>query len=237
MPPLVAEVIRAKRTQTGDDGVSIKFTGVKHYFKDNRIEKEVSYVKGRRNGIAKTYYPSGNLKQTINYAESKKNDISTWYYEDGKVFRTTPYKNDTIHGKQIQYYRSGRIKAEMSYVEGHRLPDLKEYFDNDKQKIIRAEIIIITRDEYKENGKYKIFTELDNKNLGAVFFRGEYTDGAFNRNNLTRISTSGGIGYLELSIGPKGNDGYVGIICEYTTDFGNKNYIYKKVPIPYKNVE
>jgi len=227
----------AKLSGTGDDGVSQKFTGVRPFYKDNRLEKEVTYVNGRRNGITKTYYPSGNLKQTFNFIDGRKNDLATWYYEDGKVFRTTPYKNDTIHGIQIQYYRSGRIKAEMSYVEGHRLPDLKEYFDNNKQKIIKANIVISTRDEYAENGIYKIFAELDNKNLGVIFFKGDFTDGAFNRNNLTKITTSGGIGYLELSVGPVGNNGYVGIIAEYTTDYGNKNYIYKKLTIPYKDVD
>lgn len=227
----------ATLTGTGDDGVGEKFTGVRPFYENNRLDKEVTYVKGKRNGLTKTYYPSGNLKQTFNFVDGRKSELATWYYEDGKVFRTTPYKNDTIHGKQIQYYRSGRLKAEMSYVEGHRLPDLKEYFDNNKQKIIRADIIIKTRDEYTANGKYKIFAELDNKNLGVVFFRGDLTDGAFNRSNLTKMATSGGVGYLELSLGPNGNNGYVGIIAEYTTDFGNKNYIYKKVSIPYKNVE
>jgi len=221
----------------GDDGVAVKFTGVRPYYIDGRLEKEVTYIKGRRNGLTKTYYPSGNLKQTFYFTDGRKNDTATWYYEDGKVFRITPYKNDTIHGTQIQYYRSGRIKAKMSYVDGHRLPDLEEFFDNNNKKIIKTEIVIKTRDEYAENGKYKIFAELTDKMSGVVFYRGDLIDGAFNKGNVATMATSGGVGLLELLQGPTGNTGYVGIIAEYTTGFGNKNYIYKRVSIPYKDVQ
>jgi hypothetical protein len=222
--------------KTGDDGVAVKFTGVRPYYSDGRLDREVAYVDGRRNGITKTYYTSGRLKQTINYANGRKNDIATWYYEDGKVFRTTPYLNDTIHGTQVQYYRSGRVKAKMSYEKGARLPDLEEFFDTGKQKVIRAEIEIKTRDEYSPGGVYKVFAELSNKTMAVTFYRGEFVNGAFHAAKVDRIPTSGGTGYLELTKTDSDNRGYVGIIAEYTTDFGNKNYIYKKVPIPYRNV-
>jgi hypothetical protein len=226
----------SNKEAAGDDGVSVKFTGVKSYYSDDRLDREVQYVNGRRNGVTKTYYNSGRLKQTINYSDGRRNDLATWYYEDGKVFRTTPYTNDTIHGTQTQYYRSGRIKAKMSYVEGKRVPDLEEYFDNGKQKIIRAGIEIKTRDEYAERGVYKIFAELDNKSFGVAFYRGEFTDGLFDSKQVDKIPTSGGLGYLELTKAPIDNKGYVGIIAEYTTDYGNKNYIYKKVTVPYRDV-
>ena len=226
----------SKEKTTGDDGVSVKFTGVRPYYSDGRLDKEVAYVDGRRNGITKTYYTSGRLKQTINYTDGRKNDIATWYYEDGKVFRTTPYLNDTIHGTQIQYYRSGRVKAKMSYDEGARLPDLEEFFDTGKQKVIRADIEVKTRDEYAERGVYKVFAELSNKSRTVTFYRGEFVNGAFHEGKVYKIPTSGGTGYIELTKAATDNRGYVGIIAEYTTDFGNKNYIYKKVPIPYRNV-
>jgi hypothetical protein len=221
---------------TGDDGVAVKFSGVKAYHTDGRLESEVTYVKGRRNGITKTYYPSGRLKQTINFTDGRKNEMASWFYEDGKLFRTTPYKNDTIHGTQIQYYKSGRIKARMSYVDGNRIADLEEYFDNNKQKIINVNILSRIKDEYSVNGLYKIFTEIDKPNYRVQFYRGDLPDGVFNDANVTSISTSGGTGYLELKVSTVGNNGYIGIIAEYTTDFGNKNYVYKKLTIPYRDV-
>lgn len=222
--------------KTGDDGVAVKFTGVRPYYSEGRLDREIAYVEGKREGITKTYYASGRLKQTINYSNGRKNDIATWYYEDGKVFRTTPYLNDTIHGTQTQFYRSGRIKAKMSYVEGARIPDLEEFFDNGKQKVIRADIEIKTRDEYAERGIYKVFAELSNKTMSVVFYRGEFVNGAFHAGKAYSIPTSGGTGYIELTKAATDNKGYIGIIAEYTTDYGNKNYIYKKVPIPYRNV-
>ncbi|MBE0674313.1 MAG: hypothetical protein IH591_06595 [Bacteroidales bacterium] len=216
--------------------VSVKFTGVRSYQSGGRLDKEVSFVKGVRNGLTKSYYPAGGVKQIINYTNGLKTDTAKWFYEDGSLFRSTPYVNDTIHGLQCQYYRSGRLKASMSYIMGNRVADLEEYYDNGKIKIFRREITIIKRDEYAERGVYKIFAELDNKSTPVKFYRGELKNGVFNTEMVSEITTSGGTGLLELTRGISGNEGYVGIIAEYTTDFGNKNYLYKKVTVPYRDV-
>ena len=54
--------------KTGDDGVAVKFTGVRPYYSEGRLDREIAYVEGKREGITKTYYASGRLKQTINYS-------------------------------------------------------------------------------------------------------------------------------------------------------------------------
>lgn len=216
--------------------VSVRFTGVKPYYVEGKLDKEVTFIRGVRNGMTKTYYASGGLKQVIIYDQGLRSDTAMWFYEDGKLYRTTPYVRDTIHGMQVQYYRSGRLKAHMSYNMGLRYPDLREYYDNGKMKVYNREIIIKTRDEYNERGIYKIFAELDNKSDVVVFYRGEFDNGLFNPDKLEKLTTSGGTGYLELSKSSAGNPGYAGIIAEYTTDFGNLNYIYKRVSIPYRDV-
>lgn len=225
-----------EEVQTAVPEVSVKFTGVKPYYVNGELDKEVTFVKGVRNGITKTYYPSGGLKQVLYYNNALRTDTARWFYEDGKLFRTTPYVMDTIHGAQVQYYRSGRIKARMSYDMGLRLPDLEEYYDNGKLKIYKREIVITTRDEYEERGVFKVFAELDVKPTVVVFYRGELVNGAFDPYKVDKLTNSGGIGFLELRKSTTGNNGYVGIIAEYTTDFGNKNYLYKRVKVPYRDV-
>jgi|GEM_PF-183791 len=226
----------AEGTGAPATGVSEKFTGVKPYYLNGRLDREVTYVKGVRNGPTKTYYASGGIKQIIPFANGLQTDTARWFYEDGKLYRNTPYVSDTIHGTQVQYYRSGRIKAKMTYIMGNRLPDLEEYYDNGKMKVFRRELIIKTRDEYTERGVFKIFAELDNKATPVVFYLGELVDGAFNPGTAIKMTNSGGMGFIELSRGSLRNSGSVLVIAEYMTDFGNKNFLTKRVNIPYRDV-
>jgi antitoxin component YwqK of YwqJK toxin-antitoxin module len=216
--------------------VSVKFSGVKPYYQNGRLDKEVTFLKGVRNGLTKSYYPSGGIKQSIYYTNGLKADTAKWFYEDGSLFRTTPYMNDTIHGIQCQYYRSGRVKASMSYVMGNRVADLEEYYDNGKLKIFKRNIAITIKDDYPQGGNYKIFAELNNKSTPVKFYRGDLNNGIFDSARSIAITTSGGVGFMELSRSAAGNKGYAGIIAEYTTDFGNRNYIYKRVPVPYRDI-
>lgn len=216
--------------------VSRKFTGVKPSHVNGRLDSEITYRNGIRNGLTKTYYPSGFIKQIIPYCNGLKCDTARWFYEDGKLFRNTPYVNDTIHGMQVQYYRNGVVKASMSYVMGIRKNDLKENFENARPVTARREIKITTRDEYEERGVFKIFAELDNKSSKVIFYQGDLTDDLFDPAKHARITTSGGTGFLELTKSSGRNPGYVTIVAEYTTEFGNKDYYKKRVTVPYRDI-
>ena len=216
--------------------VSAKFTGTKPFYIDGRLDREVSYISGVRNGLTKTYYASGGIKQILPFKDGLQTDTAKWFYEDGKLYRTTPYQRDTIHGTQVQYYRSGRIKAKMSYIMGNRLPDLEEYYDNGKKKVFTREINVVTRDEYAQRGAFKIFAELNNKSTPVVFYLVELSDGALNYSKVVKMTTSGGTGFIELTKGSVRNSGTALVIAEYMTDFGNKNFITKRVAIPYRDL-
>ena len=213
-----------------------KFTGVKPNYVNGRLESEVSYRNGIRNGLTKTYYPSGVIKQIIPYCDGIKCDTARWFYEDGKLFRNTPYVRDTIHGTQVHFYRSGQVKATLSYEMGVRRNDLLEYYESGRPVSKNREIRINTRVEYQERGIFKIFAELDNKSSKVVFYRGDLDDNLFDPAKHFRITTSGGTGFLELSKNSSRNPGYVTIVAEYTTDFGNKDYYKRRVTIPYRDI-
>ncbi|MFO7575819.1 MAG: hypothetical protein R6W67_11755 [Bacteroidales bacterium] len=217
--------------------VKRKFTGVKPNYLDGKLISEISYRNGIRHGLTKTYYSSGVIKQIIPYCDGLKCDTARWFYEDGKLFRNTPYLNDMIHGTQVQFYRNGRVKASMSYEMGIRKNDLQEYYENGKPVTTKREILIRTRDEYQENGVYKIFAELDNKSTKVTFYKGEMPNDLFDPLKVEKITTSGVTGFMELSRKNGGNPGYVTIIAEYTTNFGNKDYYTKRVTVPYRDIK
>jgi antitoxin component YwqK of YwqJK toxin-antitoxin module len=214
-----------------------KFTGVKPNYLDGKLVSEITYRDGIRHGLTKTYYASGVIKQIIPYCSGLKCDTARWFYEDGKLFRNTPYLNDMIHGTQVQFYRNGRVKASMSYEMGIRKNDLQEYYENGKPVTTERRILIQTRDEYQENGVYKIFAELDNKSAKVTFYKGEMTNGLFDPLKVEKITTSGGTGFTELSRRNGGNPGYITIIAEYTTSFGNKDYYTIRVSVPYRDIK
>lgn len=216
--------------------VKKRFTGVKPNYSEGKLVSEISYRNGIRHGLTKTYYPSGTIKQLITYCDGLKCDTARWFYEDGKLFRNTPYVNDAIHGTQVQYYRNGRVKASMGYEMGIRKNDLQEFYENGKPVTTRRELLIRTRDEYEQNGVFKIFAELDNKSTKVTFYKGDMTDNLFDPMKVDKITTSGGTGFLELRRRNGGNPGYVTIIAEYTTTFGNKDYYTKRVSVPYRDI-
>jgi antitoxin component YwqK of YwqJK toxin-antitoxin module len=219
-------------TSVADTG----FTGIKKYYMKSFLVKEVTLKNGIRNGLMKTYYQSGKLYQTFWYVNGVREDTAKWYFEDGKVFRASPYKNDTIDGTQIQYYRSGKVKAKLSYVEGARTPFLEEYLQDGKKVSGYPEIVINLKDEYNQNGTYKIWLELSKKDVKVSFYRGEYINGLFLPKKYIKLNTTDYKGYLGLKKTGKTGNSYIGIIAEISTEFGNKYLTYKKIDLPYSDL-
>ena len=212
------------------------YTGIKKFYSKSFLVKEVTYKNGIRNGLMKTYYQSGKLYQTFWYVNGVREDTARWYFEDGKVFRATPYKKDTIDGTQIQYYKSGKIRAKLSFVEGARTPFLEEYLQDGKKVSGYPEMAINIKDEYNQNGTYKIYLELNKKDVKVSFYRGEYINGLFLPKKYTRLNTNDYKGYLGLKKSGKTGSSYVGIIAEISTEFGNKYLTYKKIDLPYNDL-
>jgi antitoxin component YwqK of YwqJK toxin-antitoxin module len=201
------------------------------------LVKEVPYKNGKRQGLMKTYNTTGTLYQTFWYENGLRQDTAKLYFEDGKVFRTTPFKDDTAHGIQTQYYKSGAVKAKLNFVNGLRTPYLEEFDAAGKKIENYPDLVIRTKDEYSQNGTFKIYLELTNKDTKANYYRGEYIDGLFNPKKCIKINSSETAGYLELSKSANSGSNSVGIIAEILTTFGNRYLVYKKIDLPYNNLK
>jgi antitoxin component YwqK of YwqJK toxin-antitoxin module len=213
------------------------FTGIRQYFSQKKLVKEITFRNGVQNGLMKTFYSDGKLRQAFTYKNGVKEDTARWYYPDGRVFRETIFKNDTMDGDQIQYYKSGKVKAKMSYIKGLRTPDLFEYSTNGKLVTTYPELIYKTKDEYNKSGLYKIYLELSERTIKVKFFRGEFVNGVFDTLKVEAIAAKSGTGYLELKKSGENNSGKVGIIASFITGFGNRKFIYKSFDLPYKDLK
>jgi len=213
------------------------FTGIKQLYSHKLLAREVTYKNGVKQGLMKTYLPSGKLYQTFWYRNGHLEDTAKWYFDDGKVFRTTPFKNDSMNGVQTQYYRSGKVRAKLNFVNGIRTPFLEEFSPDGVKITAYPDLVIKTKDEYKQNGTYKIWLELTDKTVKAIYYRGEYIDGLFFPKKYSKLNLSETSGYLELKKLGNPKDNYVGVIAEISTQLGNKYLVYKKIDLPYNDLK
>jgi hypothetical protein len=190
-----------------------------------------------KEGLKKTFYASGKVRQTFWYVNNLREDSSKWYYEEGQVFRTTPYKHDTIDGIQIQYYRTGEVKARLKYIKGLRAPFLEEFTRDGKLIKGYPEMVINTKDDYKSKGIYGITLQLSDKSKKVRYYTGDFSKGVFDTAHCEKIHTVNGIGYINLKKTSKPQAGYIGVIAEILTNFGNNYLEYKKITLPYNDLK
>lgn len=213
------------------------FTGIKQYMGGKYLIKEVTFKNGVRQGLMKAFYQDGRVRQTFWYENGMREDSSIWFYLEGQKFRTTPYKRDTIDGIQRQYYRTGSLKAKIGYSKGLRTTFFEEYGKDGK--IVRGypDVLVKTTDEYKTRSVYKIALELTDKSYGVKFFRGDLSNGLFDTAHVTPIKVVKETGILELKKSSSPQPGFVGVIAEIVTNFGNHYLVYKKIDLPYNDLK
>lgn len=219
-------------SQVADTG----YTGIKKYTSGDKVMKEVSFRNGVRYGLTKTFYPGGQVYQTFWYENDLREDSARWYYPEGKLFRTTPFKRDTIDGIQKQFYRNGKVKAKIGFSKGLRTPYFSEYTQEGKLITNYPEIVVKINDEYNSRGSYRIGLELSDKSTKVNFFRGEFFNGVHDTSKCAKINTISGKATLVMKKTGKPGKNYVGIIAEVITPFSNKNIIFKKVELPYNDL-
>jgi antitoxin component YwqK of YwqJK toxin-antitoxin module len=217
-----------------EDGNKVQ---VKKYYNEGKLVKEVTFKNDIRNGICRNYYDDGRLQRTIWYENGLKEDTAKWYYPEGKVYRATPYKNDKIHGIQTKYYKTGRVQATIPYKDGLRVQGLKEYLPDGREPETYPTIEFTIRDLIgTSSGLVRIFTKLSNESTDVRFYKGSLIDGVFDPDKCQDITTSSGMGFVELKPNAEKGKGYVDIIGVYVTRLRNKKIITIRIQLPYNNL-
>jgi len=214
-----------------------EFTGLKKYYSQGRLVKDITYKAGAKEGICHNYYEDGRLKSTIIYSNNLRTDTARWYYPEGNVYRATPYTNDKINGIQTKYYKNGRKQAELPYIMGMRTPGLKEYYEDGREvggiPSIKTEI---NDAYYVSHGIVRIILKLSNDSKNVSYFKGSLTDGAFDETKCIDVTISSGMGYLELKKDDNLGKGYVDVVAVYTTRFRNREIITRRIKLPHNNL-
>jgi hypothetical protein len=184
----------------------------------------------------KSFYQTGEVRQTFWYRNGLREDSSKWYYQEGQLFRSTPYKRDTIDGIQKQYYRTGRLKAKLGYSKGFRTTYLEEYTTEGKLVDSYPSLVVNVLDNYRTKGIYRVSLELSDKSTNVRYWRGDLSNGIFDTAHCKTIKMIKGIGTLDLKKTGSSRLSYVGVIAEILTNFGNNYLVYKKIDLPYHDL-
>jgi len=225
---------KAARADKDEDGNKVQ---LKKYYNEGKLVKEVTFKNDIKHGICRNYYDDGRLKRTIWYENGLKEDTAKWYYPEGKVYRATPYKNDKIDGIQTKYYKTGRVQATIPYRNGLRVQGLKEYLPDGRIPQVYPTIDYTIRDlTDTSSGLVRIYTRLSNESTDVRFYRGSLIDGVFDPEKCQDITTSSGMGFLDLKPNDEKGKDYVDIIAVYSTRLRNNMILNKRIKLPYNNL-
>jgi hypothetical protein len=213
------------------------YTGIKQYMSGKYLIKEVTFKNGVREGLMKSFYQTGEVRHTYWYENGLREDSSIWFYQEGQKFRVTPFKKDTVDGIQKQYYRTGRLKAKLGFSRGLRTTFFQEFTPEGKLVTGYPSLVVNITDNYKTQGIYKVDLELSDKSQNVRYWRGDFSNGLFDTAHCEKLKSIKGIATLNLKKTTAKASGYVGVIAEVLTNFGNNYLVYKKIDLPYKDVK
>lgn len=156
----------------------IKHGPTRYLYKDGDLKKEVTFVNGLEEGVAKEYGEDGRVITLITYksgfiidiekinryiGDNKKHGPWKYYYENGIVRLEGNYKRGLEHGYFKEYDREGNLLATAKYENGQKIEDAKE--------IARLEV----RKDYYPDGSPKIVATY-NKEGEPEGIRREYAE-------------------------------------------------------------
>jgi hypothetical protein len=228
-----------KESQAIADTITVPdtgYTGIKQYMSGRYLIKEVTFKNGVREGLMKSFYQTGEVRQTFWYEKGLREDSARWYFPEGQLFRTTPYRRDTAEGIQKQFYRNGRVKAKIGYSKGLRTTFIQEFTQEGKLVGNYPTLVVNMTDNYKTKGIYRLSLELSNKSTDVRYWRGDLSNNLFDSAHVRKINTIKGVGILDLKKTSSPKPASVGVIAEILTAFGNKQLVYKKIDLPYNDL-
>ncbi len=172
----------------------------KNYRADGSLLSTIEFREGKKHGKACNYYTNGSKQSEIDYVNGIKHGESKWFHKNGQFYRVTPYVNGKITGIRRKYYDNGALLSECPYKKGFPGVGLKEYTKSGRLKYqdLRIEVREINRLETENKMYYKL--SLSDGSTRVKFYLGDLTEGMYMNNNMSPISTSNGVGTLDLAL-------------------------------------
>lgn len=148
-------------TNTMFDQNNQSITGtLKVAFKDGKIQKEIPYENGLKNGTETWYWPNGTKRFIVHWKDGLYNGTLEEYRQDGTPRMLRTYLNGIKEGKEIHYHINGEQRWSITYKDGKEYVEEQRYASGEKFA------------EYPENddsGEFKVYYKNGNlKYLGTA---------------------------------------------------------------------
>ncbi|HEU4470184.1 MAG TPA: hypothetical protein VFR58_03800 [Flavisolibacter sp.] len=101
-----------------------------YFYPSGRIGVEGQIVSDRLEGEVKSHYETGQLYGTRIYHNGLKTGRHTYLYPNGKLELEHSFVNDTLNGLYQTYYLNGKVKESFIYSMGLADGVYKYYYDN-----------------------------------------------------------------------------------------------------------
>lgn len=151
-------------------GAGKPFTGTcESCFMNGLLERRISFVDGRENGIDTAYYEDGCIQAVRSHIQGSESGTWTYFYDstqivawemnyylgekhgkqvnfkaNGDTTKLEHYKNGVLDGVKKQYYKGSKVFKEVNYVAGLMDGTFKMY---------NAQGVVIEEANYKANKK------------------------------------------------------------------------------------
>jgi antitoxin component YwqK of YwqJK toxin-antitoxin module len=181
-------------------------------------------------GTTKEYFESGILQKEYSFVNGKKDGISTAYFESGAILNRIPFEKDVRVGQGLVYYETGEVQIKMDFLS----PTTGYFTVFYKNGNIKGEGKVDLSD-FKEFGEWKYYNEdgsldylidergekitagdLKKQAMGSEL--GHFEKEMFNKmEELKKICNADCIGSQVLSVG-KGRDIFMSCFEIYNSD-------------------
>ena len=156
------------------------------YYPDGKIQYEINFIAGKKQGKGITYYHSGQIDIEKNYVDDELNGTYKEYHYNGELFKEGNCIEGYFEGPWKTYYSNGQIQSEKSYAKGKINGIEKQYARDGKlhQEMSYRKGVIIAYKFYDKQGN--IIKEAKKKG-GEFFYEGHAADGSITSEGLYDI--------------------------------------------------
>lgn len=130
------------------------------------LQKELSFINGKKEGAFTYYYPNGKKGITGNYISDQLEGKVISYYDNGKLYGTRNYVNGLLEGKQVYLHPNGTVLLEHHFTNDTLNGLYKTTYANGKTEEI------FNYNKGLEDGIYQYYYE-----NGQLWIEKEYKNG------------------------------------------------------------
>lgn len=148
----------------------------KIYDEKGKIDAEIVYFKGKKNGVYKNYLKGKPFSET-SYVNDKKNGMRREFFK-GKINRETEYVNDIKNGIYREYL-NGKLNEERTYINGIENGIYKDYLNGElfeETQMVNGKMNG-TKKHYNNGALYEETTYVNGKKSGV--FKHYYNNKVF----------------------------------------------------------